>query len=504
MKTPRQSSGSIMRKYYQLILVIVCFVSIVTLLIYRHEYYRLRYVLEVLNFFGKPGLSEIEFCGPGFNATMLTEIMRNSSMEVRETPPLFQQIDDNFYAYSSFLRSYQKYEKLTPHAHNIDTIVIGRANARPNFRCNIWLENSSKHKVGTFTFKTISQPINGFRLFVFQCSLSQNLGKLKGISFYANDYKISPIHAPINRLIDVTTKRKSRPMRYTNNIKFVNNVVPAMCIIPNQVPIVSRDSLIESLVFHHMMGVNSFTIYDSLISEDIVKRLNLVPSDITQWDIQFFPLNFPFNFAKSYDIVKQAIELDCLFRHFKLDKEDTNKASHAIVISWDEFLVPRIHNSLKAVISDFDPTYKQKSITVEPLLFCLNQNDDDNSEIGYPDIMKKTHYYQLPQEKKRPVYIRNLDSMTTFEDIFNATTTSGQAIPANLLAVHKYTECRDPNSYHPRGVGFNETQMEVFRNKYEAAMMKFGPSLVNNKIYRLYRSGQIWEKMSNENVRDML
>lgn len=502
MKTPRKSSGNIMRKYYQLILVIICFVSIVTLLIYRHEYYRLRYVLEVLNFFGKPGLSEIEFCGPGFNATMLTEILRNSSMEVRETPPLFQQIDDNFYAYSSFLRSYQKYEKLTQtHAHNIDTIVIGRANARPNFRCNVWLENSSKHKVGIFSFKTISEPVNEFRLFIFQCALNQNMGKLKGISFYANDYKVSPIHAPISRLIEVNTKR--RPTRPMSSIQFVNNVVPAMCIIPNQVPIVSRDALIESLVFHHMMGVNSFTIYDSIISEDIVRRLNLVPSDITQWEIQFFPLNFPFNFAKSYDIVKQAIELDCLFRHYRLDKDDANRASHAMVLSWDEFLVPRVHNNMKAVLADFDPTHKQKSIVIEPLLFCLNQHDDDNSEAGYPEIMRKTHYYHLPQEKKRPVYIRNLDAMSTFEDIFNVTN-SGEAMPLNLLAVHKYTECRDPKSYHPRGVGYNETQMEVFRNKYEAAMTKFGPSLVSDKIYRLYTSGQIWEKTGNDEVREML
>ncbi|XP_049881292.1 uncharacterized protein LOC126377543 [Pectinophora gossypiella] len=498
MKTPRKSSGN-MRKYYQLILVIVCCISIVTLLIYRHEYYRLRYVLEVLNFFGKPGLSEIEFCGPGFNATMLSEILRNSSMEVRETPPLFQEIDDNFYSYSSFLRSYQKYEKLTPtHAHIIDTIVIGKAHFRPNFRCNIWLENLATPKAGRFTYKVMSEPINEYRLYVFECSLNQNLGKPKGVSFYLNDYNINPIHAPINRLIQVNTKRK---VRKNSSIKFVNSIEPAVCVIPNQVPLVARDSFIEFLVFHHMMGVNQFTIYDSMMSEDIIRRLNLLPADITQWNIQFFPLNYPFIFAKSYSIIRNAIELDCLFRHFRIDKEDTDKASHVMVLSWDEFMVPRIHTNLKATIDDFDPRRKMRSIKIQPLLFCLNQADDDNSEVGHPDIMRKTHYFMLQQDLKS-VYIRNLDSMTSFDDIFELG--ASEIVPLEILGLHKYMVCRDPKSYHTNGAGYNETQMQVFQHKFEGAMLKFDQTLVTDKVYRLYRSGQIWEKTSSETVRDML
>ncbi|KAH9645674.1 hypothetical protein HF086_005323 [Spodoptera exigua] len=431
---------------------------------------------------------------------MLSEILRNSSLEIRETPPLFQQIDDNFYSYSSFLRSYQKYEKLTPiHLHNIDTIVIGKAHVPPNFRCNIWLENTSKPKAGRFNYKIVSEPINDFRLYIFQCSLNKDLGKPKGISFYSNDYNINPIHAPINRVIEVNTKRKPRER---SNIKFVNNIEPAICIIPNQVPLVSRDSFIEFLVFHHMMGVNYFTIYDSMISEDIIRRLNLLPADITQWNIQFFPLNYPFVFAKSYNIVRNAIELDCLFRHFRIDKEETEKVSHAMVMSWDEFLAPRVHNNVKEIFNDFDPTRKFKTLEVTPLLFCLNQADDDRTEEGFPEIMKKTHYY-IMSEQLKPVYVRNLDAMPTFEDIFSVNSSS-KVLPVEILAAHKYSVCRDPKVYNPSGGGYNETQMQVFQHKFEGAMVKFGQSLVSNKVYRLYRSGKIWEKSSNEFVRDML
>lgn len=499
MKTARKSSGNIMRKYYQLILVIICVISIVTLLIYRHEYYRLRYVLEVLNFFGKPGLSEIEFCGPGFNATMLSEILRNSSMEVRETPPLFQQIDDNFYSYSSFLRSYQKYEQLTPsYPHEIDTIVIGKASVRPNFRCNMWFEDSVKPKAGRFSFKiSLPTPINDYSLYIFHCALTKDFGKPKAISFYKNDYNINPMHAPITRLIQVNTKRKAR---VRSNIKFVNTIVPAVCVIPNQVPIVTRDAFIEFLVFHHIMGVNHFTIYDSTISEDIIRRLNLLPSDITQWDIQFFPLNYPFVFSKSYSIIRRAIELDCLFRHFRIDKEEQGKPSHVAVLSWDEFVLPRYHNNLKAVLDDFDPTRKLRSAEVKALLFCLNQNDDDTVEEGYPTISKKTHYYTLPY-KLESIIFRNLDSMTSFEDIFKLDS-STNAVPVEELGVHKYTECRDEKSFNP--FGYNETQLQVFPHRFEGAMLKFSQALVDDKIYRLYRSGQIWERVVIENVRDML
>lgn len=498
MKTARKPSGNIMRKYYQLILVVVCFISVITLLIYRHEYYRLRYVLEVLNFFGKPGLSEIEFCGPGFNATMLSEILRNSSMEVRETPPLFQEIDENFYSYSSFLRSYNKYDNLSPtNAHVIDTIVIGKADVIPKYRCNIWLENSSKPKAGRFNYKTVSDVINNYRLYIFECSLTKNFGKPKGISFYLNDYNTNPMHAPISKVIQVNTKRKPR---VRSNIRFVNNIEPAICVIPNRTPIVSRDAFIDFLVFHHLIGVDYFTIYDSMISEDVIRRLNLFPSDITQWQIQFYPLNYPFLFSKSYDIVRNAIELDCLFRHFRYDKEESNKVSHVAVLSWDEFLVPRVHNNFKDVLDDFDPIRSLRTYVVEPLMFCLNQPDDIDAEIGYPDITKKTHYYTIPQDTT-PVKIRNFDTMTSFDDLFNLTSNI-KNIPLDLLGAHKYNVCRDRKKFHPEG--YNETEMQVFPHKFEGAMLKFGQNLVSNKIYRLYRSGQIWEKSYNDNVRDML
>ncbi|VVD02987.1 unnamed protein product [Leptidea sinapis] len=498
MKTHRKSSVGIMRKYYQLILIIVCCVSIVTLLMYRHEYYKLRYVLEVLNFFGKPGLSEIEFCGPGFNATMLSELLRNSSMEIKETPSLFQEIDENFHSYSSFLHSYEKYEHLKQtSAHVIDTIVVGKAYSTPNFRCYIWLENDSKPKSGRFSYKIMSEPINNYRLYVFQCVTNKNFGKPIGVSFYINDYNVNPLHAPINRLIRINTKRL---VRKHSNIRFVNTVVPAICVIPNDIPIVSRDAFIEFLVYHHIAGVNSFTIYDSMISEDVIRRLNLFPADLTEWNIQFYPLNYPFIFSKSYGIIKSAVELDCMFRHFKFDKEEINKVTHIAVMSWDEFLVPRVHNTIQALLRDDDPMLTVHTSMVKPLLFCLNQNDDDNIDLAYPDIMKKTHYYDVPQEKT-PIAIRNLETMTTFDDIFNLTA-NVKNIPVDVLGVHKYIVCRDAKKFNSEG--YNETEMQVFQHKFEGAMMKFGERLVSNKIYRLYRSGQIWEKPNNEVVRDML
>ncbi|GBP50092.1 hypothetical protein EVAR_17353_1 [Eumeta japonica] len=448
--------------------------------------FRLRYVLEVLNFFGKPGLSEIEFCGPGFNATLLSEILRNTSMEVRETPPIFQQIDENFYMYSSFLKSYQKYEQLTPSfAHEIDTIVVGKASIKPSFRCNIWLEDTQKPKPGRFSYKILShlRTSNDYTLYIFNCGIVKDLGKPRGISFYLNDYNINPIYAPVNKVIQVNTKRK---LRKKSNIRFVNSIQPTVCVIPNKLPLVSRDAFIEFLVFHHMMGVDHFTIYDSTISEDIIRRLNLLPSDITQWSIQFFPLNYPFVFAKSYEIVRSAIELDCLFRHFKIDKEDESRASHAIVLSWDEFITPRYHNNIKAVLDDFDPTRNLKSITFNVLLFCMNQKDDDKTEIGYPEIAKKTHYYNISQDTKT-LSMRNLDSMTSFEDITKLDEKS-KAINIDTMAIHKYMECRDVNNYNL--FGYNETQLQMFPHKFEGAMSRFRQNLMDNKIYRLYRTGE--------------
>lgn len=149
---------------------------------------------------------------------------------------------------------------------------------------------------------------------------------------------------------------------------------------------------------------------------------------------------------------------------------------------------------MKAIIDDLDPTRKVHSFEVKPLLFCLNQNDDDNTNIAYPDIMKKTHYYIIPNQQIKSLHMRNLDAMKTFDDILNLN--SSRIIPLETLGAHKYTECRDPKTYQPES--YNEEQMQGFKHRMEGAMLSFAESLNSNKMYRLYRAGQIWEKTPSD------
>lgn len=502
-----------MRKYIQLLLVIVCIISVFSLLVYRHEYYRLRYVLEVLNFFGKPGLSEVEFCGPGFNATLLSELMQNSSLPSLESPPVFQQIDDNFYAYSSFIRHNPRYTGLKDQfIYETDTIAVGKKNFKPKFGCHFWMEDGDKPKVGKFKWRPLKFMDNAddFELYIFHCGLLRDIGVPIGLSFYANNVDSVPIYNSIHKLVSVNTNKHKRE---NSAIKFVNNLELTACIVPNKIPLVSKSSIIEFLAYHEMMGITEFNIYDSSISFDVTKRINLLPDELTKWKVRFYPLNYPFSFSKAYNIVRNVVELDCVYRHLQIDKELYSRTSHVVLLSWNEFLVPRYHHHLKNLLNDVDPMRKVRRSDLSSLTFCTNQRNDPKVKPDYPEIVKKTHYYKDIDldAAKTSVSIINLDAINSFEEILSLKSTdydrrlvvSNKTLTNDIIAVHKYIDCSDNVLSSGNQIEGGNSKFDMKPHVFEGAMLKFAEALHSNKIYRLYKTGKIWDKPISR-VRDML
>lgn len=80
-----------MRKYQQLILVIISIISVSVLIVYRSENERLNHVLNVINFFGKREISLVKI-----------ENYSNFSYRFDYPLPTFTNLDDDFHGYSAF------------------------------------------------------------------------------------------------------------------------------------------------------------------------------------------------------------------------------------------------------------------------------------------------------------------------------------------------------------------------------------------------------------------
>ncbi|KAJ8930457.1 hypothetical protein NQ314_016739 [Rhamnusium bicolor] len=117
-----------MKKYHQLLLLIVSIISLSLFLIYRHEYNRLHYVLEVFNFFGQP-------CN--FSDLQKTDIILNQH---DWGPQPFWQETDNGYVYSAFLTGKIEIKAIA--------LQSGIKNIPRN--CYLWFEDKKKAIPGKF------------------------------------------------------------------------------------------------------------------------------------------------------------------------------------------------------------------------------------------------------------------------------------------------------------------------------------------------------------------
>lgn len=509
----------IMKKYYQLILVIACAVSVVTLLIYRHEYYRLRYVLEVLNFFGKPGGSnDLTLCTNGINSTILSEKLDSINARTLDILPYFQRIDDNHFAYSSFWRENSPHSDLTVQTQYFgvsNTIVLGSKHVKQNFRCHFLFEEEERPVIGKFSYSRLETKASvkenkDYVVFVFHCKLTRALGTPHGVSFYPNS-DLSPIYSPVIRMIDLDKNYTSRSEKSNlNKISFEDTSKITACVMPNKMPMLSRKNVVEFLAFHKLMGITEFHVYDNTLPVNLLEKIQILPIELTGFSIYVIPFNFPFSTEDYYHLMRDLAELDCIFRNLnrnkKMGQRDFNlneKTSHIVNLAWDEFIVPRFHYSLKVLLKSYETGRKIDKVQLPTLHFCLNQRNDPKVKPDYPDVVKKTHF-DKSTSSDRPAFVLNIASMT-IHDIEISTTLElhpasdkstshkTEMMSQDVVAIHKYFDCRENGFNRPyKNLDMDFADFDTRPHQFEGAMFRFAENLYNSKLYTLYRTGKIW------------
>lgn len=280
-----------MRKYQQLCLIVISLVSIIILLVYRSENSRLKYVLEVVNFFGG-----------GDNAISRLENTTKTfihNYDLADPTPVWTRIGTDFHVYSTF------WNNNTLKAGGLEAIslVAGIGNVR--FKCEMEFENGKTQR-GKFLFtrEDVTADVlpsdassENFIIYTFICKMNRDFGYPKKIVF-----------------ID-TNSHSRHAVNVRSNQHKPDKQLLTVCLNLAQIEketkySLSDNKLLQFFYHHSLIGVHSFIVYDTddMISAKV--RQTLFKNGI---NINVLPYNFPFesNHPKQ---VQRILEMDCLLR----------------------------------------------------------------------------------------------------------------------------------------------------------------------------------------------
>lgn len=290
-----------MRKYQQLILLLLTIGSVTVLVMYKKENARLKYVLDVVNFFGR---SDVDALLKMENISVATTVF-----DLGYPLATWQWMGSDFHAYSAFWR------QRIGGGGEVVVIAAGLSSAVVNFKCFVRFHDRGKMK-GKFGFSRVKEDSNDeFSVYKFVCKYDGQLRKVAAVTF-----------------TDVVSLREhTLSVRDIQSRTIKDKIHLAVCLdlttIDANLDSFTNITTLQQFFFHyHIIGADEFIVYGS------DGMTSFVRARLQRYGIQpnVFPFNFPF--AKTTKN-RAIIELDCLYR-------TSNVAEYAVVVGLNEYYYP--------------------------------------------------------------------------------------------------------------------------------------------------------------------
>lgn len=429
-----------MKKYYQALLVVTAVVSLVSLLIYRHEYNKLRYVLEVFSYFGS---RTADTNCTNFSSTFVTNQPLNQRFD--EPIPSWQRLEDDLYIYSVYNIKYQTYKE-------IRAIGIGTVNSVSNVQCLVFFESESKPALGSFKFMPIGRFIldvqgSKYRGYNFICTYTSDETPT-GITFVTKSNKYLD-YAPIF------------PIKTLPQTMSVNGI--GICVLQSSTKPMRSVDMTSFISFHTLIGMDNFIVYDSGVPSEINVKLKELAKDLNsspRFTYTVVPWNFPF-VELDQNVVREIAETDCLYRTY-------NGIAYIVVLSWNEYVIPRYHRATIDLMMDIKLTeFSAERYKLRTTTFCTQQADNKQYVNSTLTILKKTR----PSTKieNHPVYIYQPRRILQAE--LQNSQIRTKEIGKGLLTVNQYKYC-DSNK--------ENQEME------DSTILRFAEDVQNSWILKRY------------------
>ncbi|XP_054278288.1 uncharacterized protein LOC128996826 [Macrosteles quadrilineatus] len=432
-----------MRKYHQLLLFVITIISLSTLLVYRREYLKLRYVLEVLNYFGSPQ-------GGGEDCLLLndTYMQKERNKYLFSQPkPSWTKVQQHF-VYSSFWEN--EGEKL-----HVRALAVGPPSAFINFECHIWFDQGDylSSVMGKFGYSLINvpkfyneskeqHPVNIYELF---CEPVETLSK--GLPYgWVLIYKRD------------TTQTKTFLPIFKTEISDQSRLGKVAACVRADISGASKSTIVEFISYHQAVGVTDFITYDNGLQYKILSVLQtLSGTKGFSESLSILNWNFPFS---DLDVEATVLEMDCIAR-------TSGQVETVVVLNWDEYIVPKLHHSIKEMLQEATPSKKiPVQFEFESFICCTDLKDDRRAEKNWPVALRKTQLMSIKVKRQLVV-----------EYPVVGIEPSNYKMPSSTGAVHIYRPCR-------------LSGLKTI-TKYDPIMARFLGSMITSTLIKLWKSGSL-------------
>ncbi|XP_065206741.1 uncharacterized protein LOC135836076 [Planococcus citri] len=385
-----------MRKYQQLLLLIISIVCIVTLLFYRHEYLKLRSVLSVLDFFGSAAISNSSCLI--FSNNLTKDI--TSKYQFSEPRSVWKTLNNHF-VFSSVWEDHDD-------GGFIRTLVIGPKSAFYDYECRVWFEVGDiiVSEQGLVKYELDARSLNNTRAnkYFLKCFVQDkpSYGVPYGVLWYTS-HSNNSVFSPMFR------KPKSQLLE------------TAVCVLPDYSGL-AKTNIMEFIAFYNTIGVSDFIIYDSGIQHSVFPflesasgRNGIVSSvSVIQWN---FPMINP-------AIERLAIEDDCLSRTL-------GKVKFVAIVSWDDYIIPK-KRKLDQIVSP-NNIVDLLHLSMKRRLCCTNLPDDKSTSSAWPLFLRK----------RQCVEDSNVDNMlyVNFKSYGSMNKNRIYEISEDLAVINRYVLC---------------------------------------------------------------
>lgn len=340
-----------MRKYYQLLLFVLSAISILCFVFYKHEYDRLRKVLEVLDFFG-PSVTD------SAPSAELKGLCSNRSLEF---------IPDYWHKYAEDVHIYSAFKVANEKGWSINSVAVMQNNSTSLLKessCALISGDIVDDKFeGTIEWRKIDSD-NISLAYSVVCNVPEMIGNSHLLSLYDDKIASHTLNIPLH--LDPS---------------HVKDHATSVCVFSKD-PFWHASELVDFIQYYESLGVDSFYLYHRGISDQVISVLKEFVRTRNDVTVHLATWNSPVSLSSPLDFT--LINHDCTWRHGA-------KTGKSITLQFGQFLVLPKSLTLKEFLDKLStpktkPSY-EVHIPLHPV--CLNASASESSPLRLPLLNSK-------------------------------------------------------------------------------------------------------------------
>jgi len=359
-----------MKKYTQLILLVSTVLSILCFVFYKHEYDRLKKVLEVLDFFGSD---------PGSASPMAPQFSQNPVFNggpVTLNQDYWHQFDDNLHFYDTIKVTRDK-------GWSIHSLVVLKKGSQSNrlgrLQCAVVAGDSPSDVFeGTIEWKQLGlgkEADGSASAYAFTCNVPECPGDSHLLILMEKN-------SPFKMSIPLANRLDSNETNET--VVFDDSQRASILCVVSSDPYWKSKDVIQFALYYSVLGIKNFQLYHRGVSQQVISALNSIAIQ-HKLNVDLLLWNTPSVVAPGSRLDVQLVERHCNQRHL-----GSTAPSLVVTVRMNHYFVPhKISELTEALVEIRQRADSPCRALLETDTLCSNTLSSDLSILNKWHLKKK-------------------------------------------------------------------------------------------------------------------